>query len=87
MYLDIKPQPTDFELLEQYQASLKVVCDTMTKYIHLDSEEEVQLYLFGTPTKLIARELKEHLNLQMLFFMKKIEEVQDRINRSEGKVG
>lgn len=87
MDLDVKPQPTDFELLEHYQNSLRAVCDTMTKYIDFPSEQEINIHLFGTPIKLVARELKEHLHMQMMFFMRKIEETQARINASEGKVG
>lgn len=87
MDLDVKPQPTDFEMLEQYEASLKTVCDTMAKYIDFPDEKEIDVCLFGTSVRLIARELKEHLHLQMMFFMRKIEEVQARIHAGEGKVG
>lgn len=85
--MEVERQPTDFELLEQYQGSLKVILDTMTKYIDTPSEQTIEVSILGAPTKLTAREFKEHLKLQATFFVRKIDEVQDRIHRSEGKVG
>ncbi len=84
--MEVERQPSDFELLEKYQVSLKAILDTMTKYIDVPSEQIIQVSILGSPTILPAREFQEHLKLQALFFTKKIEEVQERINRSEGKV-
>lgn len=86
MNIEIKPQPTDFEMLRDYENTLKIISDVMIKYIDFPPEVQIELILFGTPIKLSAKELKEHLNTQMLFVMRKIEEVESRIVASEGKV-
>lgn len=86
MNIDIIPQPTDFEMLRDYENTLKIISDVMIKYIDFHPERQIELILFGTPIKLSAKELKEHLNTQMLFVMRKIEEVESRIVASEGKV-
>lgn len=84
--MEVVGQLSDFELLENYQKSLSLVLNTMNQYISVPNENVIDVTILGAPFRMQAKEFKEHLSMQMHFFQNMIDEVQDRINRSEGKV-
>lgn len=63
------------ELLKNYEMTLQSICNLLLEYIDTPSDSVVEVSILGAPTRLTAQELKLHINSQMIFLIKKIEEI------------
>lgn len=77
----------DFELVEHYQHVLSELAEAAIKLSHYRSEDMIEVGVLGVVCKMDGRQLMKHVTMQMNFFERMIEEAQERIVRSEGKVG
>lgn len=77
---------SDFELLEHYESVIHTLSNAAVALADKPRAEDVEVSILGMPCKMNVSELKEHLVMQMNFFSRMLEMVQDRITRNEGKV-
>lgn len=77
----------DFELVEHYTKVLSELAASTAKLMHYRSDDVVEVSILGVACKMDGRQLSQHIRTQMNFFERMIEEAQERIVRSEGKVG
>lgn len=77
---------SDFELLEHYESIIHTLSNTAIALADKPRSEDVEVSILGVPCKMNVSELKEHIVMQMNFFERMLDMVQDRITRNEGKV-
>ncbi len=78
---------SDFELVAHYQRVLEELASVATTISHVRGDDMLSVSVMGVPCHMDARQLKQHISMQLNFFERMIEEAQARIVRSEGKVG
>lgn len=77
---------SDFELAEHYQDVLHALANANVALADKPRSEDVEVSILGMPCKMNVCELKQHLVMQMNFFGRMLEMVEDRISRGSGKV-
>lgn len=78
---------SDFELVTHYQQVLQELASVATTISHVRGDDMLNVSVMGVPCHMDGRQLKQHISMQLNFFERMIEEAQERIVRSEGKVG
>ena len=78
---------SDFELVDHYKRVMQDLASVVMTVSHVRCDEMLDVSIMGVPCRMEARQLKQHIVLQMNFFERMVEEAQARIDRSEGKVG
>lgn len=78
---------SDFELVEHYERVMQELASVVMTISHVRNDDVLDASIMGIPCRMEARQLKQHIILQMNFFERMVEDAQERIARSEGKVG
>ena len=78
---------TDFETVTHYTHVLRELAASSIKLMHYRGDDVIDVSILGVPCKMDARQLMQHIRIQMNFFERIVEEAQERIAKSEGKVG
>ena len=78
---------TDFETVAHYTHVLCELATCSSKIMQYRNDDVIDVSILGVPCKMDARQLMQHIRIQMNFFERIVEEAQERIAKSEGKVG
>lgn len=86
MDLEVTTPPTDFELVEKYEAILNTLYHVSDGLADKHPYEDVEVSILGHTCVLTAREVDVVIAAQIRTFKRLLTQVEDRITRSEGKV-